>query len=47
MSMLPAVVHAFEGQVHEEQVGQGVDEFYTVGRCIIILSTALAMYTVS
>lgn len=35
--VLVAGVHAFEGEVDEEEVGEGVDDFGGVGGCIVIL----------
>lgn len=36
--VLPAIVHALERQVHEQDVGQGIDDLGRVARRIVVLS---------
>lgn len=42
--VLEAGVHAFEGEVDEEEVGEGVDDLGGVGGCIIILFVSCQLW---
>ena len=41
MAMLPAIEHALEGEVDEQQVGQGVDDFRRIMCCVIVFFTPI------
>lgn len=41
MAMLPAIEHALEGEVDEQQIGQGVDDFRRIMCCVIVFFTPI------
>ena len=43
VAILPTVVHALKGEVHEQQVGHAVDDFGGVGCRVVVLYTTLSL----